>query len=609
MEAYSRDLSKGVLMDGGGSVQYGQDQPALVPGEPANNPNLFLRDNTGGSYQLIDVTPPGATPALARFQQASSDLSHVVFEEDAQLTPDSPAGASANFYDWSGGSVHLLSILPDGSAVPPSLEVRFPHIGRNNPGVPVLDNHSVSADGSRIFFEVHAFAVQDLYLRENDTTTVQVDASHGSGPGGGGEFAVASSDGSKAFFLDADGSGLTNDTVSGSGTNLYRYDTNGGTLTDLTPAAHAEVLGVLGASEDGSYIYFVANGVLAPGASPGHCTGGSESAACNLYVSHDGSTTFIATLNDQDVGDWHETIGGVNNSAIVSPDGRYLAFQSLNSLTGYDNLKANGAQCGTDSSQLRCTEVFLYDADGGPAGKLNCASCNPSGGAPAGASLISRPGVTEEGLINYEPRYLSDSGRLFFNSLDALVPQDVNAQWDVYEFEPGGIGGCEAEQGCISPISPGTSKEASTFIDASDTGEDVFFVTSEPLVAQDGDQSADLYDAKVNGGLESQNEGPASSCAGEACKPPASRQPGEQAASSGGLAGPGNLTPSPAVAVRGKAPTRAQRLAAALRLCKSKPKRKRPSCIAQAKRRYGAGTKTKKTKRAKRARNDRRAGK
>ena len=42
----------------------------------------------------------------------------------------------------------------------------------------------------------------------------------------------------------------------------------------------------------------------------------------------------------------------------------------------------------------------------------------------------------------YQSRYLSDSGRLFFNSGDALVPQDVNGTWDVYEYEPEGVGSC-----------------------------------------------------------------------------------------------------------------------------------------------------------------------
>ena len=36
----------------------------------------------------------------------------------------------------------------------------------------------------------------------------------------------------------------------------------------------------------------------------------------------------------------------------------------------------------------------------------------------------------------YQSRYLSNEGRLFFNSADALVPHDSNGREDVYEYEP-----------------------------------------------------------------------------------------------------------------------------------------------------------------------------
>jgi hypothetical protein len=55
--------------------------------------------------------------------------------------------------------------------------------------------------------------------------------------------------------------------------------------------------------------------------------------------------------------------------------------------------------------------------------------------------------------------------------------------------------------------------------------------------------------------------------------------------------------------------TRAQKLAAALRVCQRKPKRRRAACIARARKRYGASAAVRTTKRAVGARNDRRAGK
>ena len=129
-------------------------------------------------------------------------------------------------------------------------------------------------------------------------------------------------------------------------------------------------------------------------------------------------------------------------SSSVSPDGRYLTFMSNRSLTGYDNIDALSGHADE--------EVYLFDAQ---SGRVVCASCNPTGARPAGVFdgvnselLVDRAGVwtsKESGerdrrvdhwlggsvpgwddLNNepatYQPRYLSDSGRLFFDSPDGL---------------------------------------------------------------------------------------------------------------------------------------------------------------------------------------------
>jgi Tol biopolymer transport system component len=85
----------------------------------------------------------------------------------------------------------------------------------------------------------------------------------------GGEyprFETMSANGSKVFFTDTD---------EGRGGDLYVFDTATGASTDLTAnhgigEANAGVQdAVMGASEDGSYVYFVATGVLASGAVSG----------------------------------------------------------------------------------------------------------------------------------------------------------------------------------------------------------------------------------------------------------------------------------------------------------------------------------------------------
>ena len=52
-----------------------------------------------------------------------------------------------------------------------------------------------------------------------------------------------------------------------------------------------------------------------------------------------------------------------------------------------------------------------------------------------------------------------------------------------------------ASGGCVGLISAGTSAEESAFMDASETGGDVFFLTLSRLLPQDYDTSFDVYDA------------------------------------------------------------------------------------------------------------------
>lgn len=634
--AYSSDLSTAVLADGGSpsGAGTGQDYPPLVPGEPPNNQNLFLRDNTSASYQLMDVTPPGATPSNTGFEGASADFRHIIFGSVAKLTPDAidftsgtPAAGGGNLYEWFGGAVSLVGQVPPAGAtscggggpacvaspVGAGVGGGTSGFGTGGGGGGGRFLNAVSSDGSKVFFLngngfflSPPFSPYQLYVRENGTTTVEVSASqksNGSGPGGTDPngplsplYWPASSDGSRAFFtnceqLTNDSTADSTDTTSGQcagGRDLYRYDTASGALADLTVDHNgdphgADVQGVLGSSADGSYVYFVANGVLAPGASLGDCRfeGGAYVGQCSLYLSHGGATTFIARLDSGSVSangdylDWREF------TARVTPDGTRLAFDSIRSLTGYDNTIAGGGPCGYDRVSgaplpPACNEVFLYDAG---TNRLVCASCNPSGGRPIGPSSIDlvEPFFDAGGSSSYLPRNLSaDGSRLFFDSSDALVPGDTNGKQDVYEYA----------NGRPYLISSGTSKDDSTFLDAGLSGNDVFFSTSAQLVGQDTDREFDIYDARVGGGFPGPPV-PSVACQGDACQGPVAA-PNDLTPNSLSFSGPGNpAAPHTSVSVT-RPLTRAQKLSKALKACRKKAeRRRRASCVAQARRLYG----------------------
>jgi hypothetical protein len=266
----------------------------------------------------------------------------------------------------------------------------------------------------------------------------------------------------------------------------------------------------------------------------------------NLYAWDQGTTTFIGTLLKGDnetslssvsaYGDWRTWESG--RTAQVSPDGRYLAFMSEAPLTGYDNQARQGAQC---LGVTKCFEVFEYDA---AAGTLTCASCNPSGELPLGEAKLSLIRPDSAGFAplpapgNLAPQ---GHGRLFFESADVLSPHDSNGRvFDVYEWEPAGIGSCARAAGCVYLISSGHAANDSLFVNSTPSGDDAFFITRQKLLPQDQDDLLDLYDARVGGGFEESGTAP---CAGEACKGPPSEQPPLPTAGSASFAGPGNLKP------------------------------------------------------------------
>jgi hypothetical protein len=582
---FSSDLTRALFRPAGGT-----------PLSPlATEPTPYLRQSDSSFLPLIY---PGNVPPGTRFvgkEEASEffrgvaepvtatpDLSQIIFTSTFLLTeefapPFDNTLKYTNLYEWGAGALTLASQIPTGAATvcggtagaacePAAESGKSSEVGFEGLSV----RNALSADGTRLVFSVEA---ERLYLRDlARDETVQLDAPQGgTGSAGHGEFQIASADGSRVFFTDEQK--LTEDSTAAFGKpDLYecRIPLGGSgqlacDLTDLTanapqPSEPADVQGrVLAASEDGSSTYVVANGVLASNvvengagpetARPGDCEGANATSAqtCNLYLSHDGTLRFIAALSGADKPVWNDG-GGFDSKEVfsrASDDGRWLTFMSGRPLTGYDNRDAVTGE--------RDEEVFLYDAtaDGG-AGKLVCASCDPSGARPHGVFdsgnglapglltdrtlawgghqlAASIPGFSRSTLLLaiYQSRYLSNSGRLFFNAADTLVPGDTNGLMDVYEYEPPGVGSCTASSpsyspdsaGCVSLISSGSSNEESAFLDASETGDDVFFLTAGRLTAKDTDSALDIYDARVGGG-EPEVARPVE-CVGDACQQPA----------------------------------------------------------------------------------------
>jgi hypothetical protein len=561
-------------------------------------------------------------------EAGTPDLSHLVLSSPVPLTATpAPTGTPLTFvqpdlYEYSAGALQLISVLPGQHEGSLQLHVAGSEGLGSSSGEAkgqVAVRHAISDDGDRVVLEKGAVenapggGVKErtgLYLRDvAKGETIRLDEPDpGMEASVNPEYMTANSEGSRIFFLDS--AKLTADSAATHGRYLptrnehYRQfedrpdlyecaisEVDGKdkcTLTDLTPETSGEsasVAMVLGSSEDGSYVYFAAAGGL--GIAPhGGCSGGEEnpaaealeehvpgSALCNVYVRHDGVTKLVARLSQHDAADW--VTNQLRGSTVrVSPNGEWLAFLSHRSITGYDNSRAEvPSKCEVSTGPSGkvpgpCQEVYLYDSG---TGGLSCASCDPTGQRPAGGASV--PGWTGtwsngyEAKTYFQPRYLSNEGRVFFDSPDALVEKDVSKQSEVYEYEPQGVpsgehacsssssSGSEVYKpatgeegaGCVALISTGTAAEGSTFMEASETGADVFFLTTEKALPQDVDTAPDVYDAH-----ECTTASPCISvasapeqCTTEAsCKAPPTPQPTIYAPPpSATFNGPGNITP------------------------------------------------------------------
>jgi hypothetical protein len=561
VQGISRDLALEVLV--------GADPP-LVAGAQLHTANLYLRNNDAGTYDLLTPTGPPATERGygPMFAAASADFSHIVFESEFPLTPEAPPNVK-NIYEWTAGHLRLVNVLPGGTPAAGGAVVG-PKTFSSGAGE-IYMQHAVSSDGSRIVWT--DVATGQLYMRVGGTTTVQISASQRATPDPHGAqpavFRDATPDASKVFFTSEEM--LTDNSTSGASESptpeLYEYDINTPALIDLSvdqhPGESADVVGMIGSSSDGAYVYFAAKGRLAEGA-----VHGEDSGPKNIYLSHEGELRWLGAAEGEAGWELGWTEGGKGKPSRVSADGRFLLLSSKLPLTGYDTAGH--------------FQFYLYDAE---RRVTTCVSCNPT-------ASQSSADASSEVPINLGPAFASafnrtlsaDAHRVFFDTPEALVPQDTNGKMDVYEWQ----------NGQVRLISSGKSRDDSYFAEASENGDNAFFLTRESLVGQDIDSSMDLYDARVEGGFPAPIV-PAT-CSVDECPAGSNNPPALPLPSSASVFGNGNLTqPAPKPLATHKPLTRAQKLANALKACRKRPKKRRRVCEAQAKRKYGRTSKAHKS--------------
>jgi hypothetical protein len=360
---------------------------------------------------------------------------------------------------------------------------------------------AISADGNSVYFSNEGL----LYRRTGGAVTTEIGLSERTQPPvftPGGSTTIVQPEvahGDKVLLRSPEE--LT-DEDDNAGSDLYIYDNDkpaGERLTLISKGdlpGDAAVTSPYAAAESLGRVYFLAeNQVLA---------GEPNGPGPKLYLWEAGAgLSYVATLSAEDVTVPH-----------VSSDGRYLAFFSKARQTAYDNAGQS--------------EIYRYDAI---SGQVTCVSCEPHGD-PATTSPAFNS--ASEVIVPQNPlRNVSSSGQVFFQTAEPLVPRDSNGQVDVYEYN----------DGVPHLISTGSDSAPASFLDASVSGNDVFFTTTERLVKWDVDDNYDVYDARANGGLPEPPLG-VIGCEGDSCQP-APTPPNDPTPASANFNGAGNVPRKP----------------------------------------------------------------
>jgi hypothetical protein len=518
MLEWTPDLSRAI-------VKASSNSPLSPDSQPGAS-DLYLRDTGTGSYSLVSHSPGFSFGFEPTYRGASEDLSHVVYNNTQNETagPLPVQEFTKVLYEGVNGETRVVGVLPNGDLADSGTVLGSGRVGLGT-------RNAVSADGSRIVFTTASEAFEGLtpagqiYVRIDGTSTAFVSGSQKAGddpdaPTPPAIFSGATRDGSAVFFTSP--AELTDDAHTGAaGNDLYRFDVDEETLVDLAPDDEhpngAEVQGVVGTSDDGSHVYFVANAQL----------DGDEGVQGepNLYLWHEGTVEFIATLSPLDAeANWNNRPLEFGEAppigSRVSTDGTEALITTKSAQPGFDNAGHE--------------EIYRYGT--GPAPSWTCISCNPSGAPATADATLSAPTFPIFGNLN--PGYLnralnSAQESVFFSSGDRLVEADQNDAIDAYRWRDDEL----------SLISTGEGGFPSFFLDADTSGDNAYIATRDRLVPQDTDNLLDIYDVRAGGGIPPEPSPPG--CGAEPCRGPS---PGPGQATAPGTAtfvGPGNPKPRP----------------------------------------------------------------
>ncbi len=398
----------------------------------------------GGPYRTVETIPTKqlAMEASAGWQAANGDFSKLVLATIDRTLGEEPTGTKSGYdlYEYTtGGGLRQLNVSGEQSETIGTCGAKMVRGGEESGQYSGGDSssHSISADGSRVFFEAvpssDCSEAAHLYMRVDGRETIEI---------GAYKFMGANARGTELLLQDVTGALLAYDTE----THAFTQQSPG----EVASARELALLGIPGRVEAGE---------------------GAEPFAHPRYT-YWGAHPVPASKGEH-------------------PDEQVYRYDRAEHLV-------ECISCASPFDPNPKQPAFLDDTPyGGVAALSGGLPAYTSVSGNGDFAFFTTPAALVPQDANGEVPIVSGSeGQGAFDPGGTTSPSS-----DVYEWRRDGVDGCARPQGCLALISDGRKGYHVDLLGVTDEGRDVFFYSRSQLVPQDTDDTGDIYDARIGGGF------------------------------------------------------------------------------------------------------------